>query len=382
MAEQRDVQQLIQSLTPSGVNNGNPNTAYNNPSIPMMDAFGNWSTPRVNPAATVSFNRAAPALPASTPLNLPRLPSGILGSSPVQGGGVTTPSTGGTITPWTPPVQAGTGGNTPAVPTPPTTGGGVGGGYTQDDLANVLNQIGGQFGGSYGGGGFGGETAGSSASGRGLWDSSPWLAQRLGVNPEGGFDWQQILDVISEPFIRGDFWNAQTNTWNPGTATAALGRAAGIPLSGVLGSLIGNPDAAKNTAIGNLIESMANDRAALLDQTNKESYDYMRDYIAEQLGGTRNPVMSEANKVMQTLQAEGAGGLYNRGYTARDANRLLSASGLGGTGFSAQSTAASSSPYFGAITGDAAGDFVRGMQLASMGQVQSGGDIYGNMYEK
>ena len=58
MPDQRDVQQLIQSLTPSAVNNGNPNTVYNQPMPqgvyipPTFDPGTN--TWRVNPAPTPS----------------------------------------------------------------------------------------------------------------------------------------------------------------------------------------------------------------------------------------------------------------------------------------------------------------------------------------
>ena len=58
MPDQRDVQQLIQSLTPSAVNNGNPNTVYNQPMPqggyipPTFDPGTN--TWRVNPAPAPS----------------------------------------------------------------------------------------------------------------------------------------------------------------------------------------------------------------------------------------------------------------------------------------------------------------------------------------
>jgi len=58
MPDQRDVQQLIQSLTPSAVNNGNPNTVYNQPQPqggyipPTFDPGTN--TWRINPAPAPS----------------------------------------------------------------------------------------------------------------------------------------------------------------------------------------------------------------------------------------------------------------------------------------------------------------------------------------
>lgn len=56
MPTQADVQSLIQSLTPSGVNNGNPNTIYNQPRqstpAPFIGANGQWYLNTINPAAT------------------------------------------------------------------------------------------------------------------------------------------------------------------------------------------------------------------------------------------------------------------------------------------------------------------------------------------
>jgi len=59
MPDQRDVQQLIQSLTPSAVNNGNPNTVYNQP-MPQ----GGYIPPTYDPGTNTW--RVNPAPPAST----------------------------------------------------------------------------------------------------------------------------------------------------------------------------------------------------------------------------------------------------------------------------------------------------------------------------
>ena len=75
---QRDIQQLIQSLVPSGVNNGNPNTVYNTagtpyggtqqvPLPPMQDAQGNWFMNSVSNAANLG------------PANLQAMPAPMLG---------------------------------------------------------------------------------------------------------------------------------------------------------------------------------------------------------------------------------------------------------------------------------------------------------------
>ena len=72
MPNQRDVQQLIQSLTPSAVNNGNPNTVYNQPMPqggyipPTFDPGTN--TWRVNPApapSTVNWQQMSASQPQS-----------------------------------------------------------------------------------------------------------------------------------------------------------------------------------------------------------------------------------------------------------------------------------------------------------------------------
>ena len=72
MPDQRDVQQLIQSLTPSAVNNGNPNTVYNQPQPqggyipPTFDPGTN--TWRINPApapSTVNWQQMSASQPQS-----------------------------------------------------------------------------------------------------------------------------------------------------------------------------------------------------------------------------------------------------------------------------------------------------------------------------
>lgn len=118
MPDQRDVQQLIQSLTPSAVNNGNPNTVYNQPMPqggyipPTFDPGTN--TWRVNPAPaapTVNWQQMAMSQPQSwnwaqpTPAPTPVPPNpGVPGpttpvpTTPVQPPvGTNTPGTPGTV---------------------------------------------------------------------------------------------------------------------------------------------------------------------------------------------------------------------------------------------------------------------------------------------
>lgn len=118
MPDQRDVQQLIQSLTPSAVNNGNPNTVYNQPMPqggyipPTFDPGTNtWRVNPAPPAPTVNWQQLAMSQPQSwnwaqpTPLPTPVPPNpGVPGpttpvpTTPVQPPvGTNTPGTPGTV---------------------------------------------------------------------------------------------------------------------------------------------------------------------------------------------------------------------------------------------------------------------------------------------
>ena len=63
---QTDIQQMIQGLTPSAVNNGNPNTAYNF-APPTQDAQGNWFGGGVTPAASLGALQLTPVTPWTPP---------------------------------------------------------------------------------------------------------------------------------------------------------------------------------------------------------------------------------------------------------------------------------------------------------------------------
>ncbi len=125
MPDQRDVQQLIQSLTPSAVNNGNPNTVYNQPMPqggyipPTFDPGTNtWRVNPAPPAPTVNWQQMAMSQPQSwnwaqptpTPTPVPPNP-GVPGpttpvpTTPVPAPTPTTPQQGGSS-----PTQYGGGG--------------------------------------------------------------------------------------------------------------------------------------------------------------------------------------------------------------------------------------------------------------------------------
>lgn len=369
-----NVQEFIQNLVPTQANNGNPNTVYNNSPIPVMDAFGNWSRPQVSPAANVTLGRSttAPWLnvgTGNTGLNLPVFPTlPPLTSTPFTPG---VPNNGGGgINPWTPPTQVGGG-----TATPPSEGlSGQSGNQTLpgNNLGNVPPL------GSFQGGINTGGTGGSSSSGFGLWDVSPALAQQLGINQGGGMDWQQLLDVISEPFVQGDFWNAQTNTWNP----EALAQAGGGLLAGNLGrmlagALVNNPDATRNEFAGDILRNAAEFRGELRDQMDATSRADIQNYLASiGLGKSDIPPTAQAalnrgwtaGQVAQTFGAQAArDAIRSNPYSVDVGTRLAAGVGKGGAGV---------------VTGDAARDMFDAMKAGSLGQKQTGGDMLGRLYER
>lgn len=111
MADQRTVQQLIQSLTPGAVNNGNPNTIYNQaqPSTPppILTSQG-WLLNSINPAmttpgTTLSYTPwMAPANSLSP--NLPQWPTFTQPSLPTPS--TPTPTTPVPTTPVPPPTES------------------------------------------------------------------------------------------------------------------------------------------------------------------------------------------------------------------------------------------------------------------------------------
>lgn len=125
MPDQRDVQQLIQSLTPSAVNNGNPNTVYNQPMPqggyipPTYDPGTNtWRVNPAPPAPTVNWQQLAmsqpqpqtswgmpPAQAGQPPASIPTTNGPVLGGqTPGVGGG------GGAPLPGSPVYNSGAGG--------------------------------------------------------------------------------------------------------------------------------------------------------------------------------------------------------------------------------------------------------------------------------
>lgn len=362
MADQRDVQQLIQSLTPSGVNNGNPNTAYNNSGTPMMDAFGNWSMPQVNPAASIAFNRAVPSLPTTTPspLTLPRLPSGTLGTTPVPGGG-TTPVLGtpGTNLPE-PPVQVGTGGNLPATPAPgrPAAGSGTGTAPIMDQLSR---------------GGVSGVPSGSISTGMrdplAGWSDGISLPEFFqGANSPLGYILEG-LDKISELYLPGDM--VQQGNLNLNQLLDSVAKQMGLPIEQAA-QLIGKGDQ-YNAWLASGYGDLAGDLR----------------FSDTSFGNTQGWGMGQINPITGQLSL----GLLNNIAvpnaavpTTFDQNAAMAAAfgpnwSSGGTVTGADGTTyANQAAYDAAVA--AAQDAFAAMKLGSMGQKQTGADIYGNAYEK
>lgn len=220
MATQTDVQQLIQSLVPSGVNNGNPNTVYNVPP-PSLNAQGQWAQGLLPQAASIG-GLNLPAILAQLPQSNwgggpsagapagPLLPSF---PAPAVGGGGGGGGAGGGSGGFTPPNMS--------TPTPPTPvgGGGTGGVYEslfepiRDVHTGILQQgqtlpgswtdpYTGGFGtvgpwagmtGGLGGGGGGGHMY-SGASMAPFWQGASGFGGKL----------MEFLDKLSEPALPGD----------------------------------------------------------------------------------------------------------------------------------------------------------------------------------
>lgn len=158
--EQTAIQQLIQQLVPSGVNNGNPNTVYNTSSTPynggsqavplppMQNTQGQWFMNSVSNAAnldprTLTLQGLPPAnigqawqAPAGIQMRMPTWPTPF---DPAQYG---TPAAGGgaTVPPTTPvPAPPVTGGVAPTAPQGPGVGGVVDTSFTADSWCVVVD---------------------------------------------------------------------------------------------------------------------------------------------------------------------------------------------------------------------------------------------------
>ena len=306
MATQTDVQQLIQGLTPGGVNNGNPNTAYNNAAIPMQNAAGQWMNPATSPAASIAALNLAPIstqlpvwqAPAASTANLlgmlPQL-NGQLPISPVPGGAVTTPPVSGSpsVNLPEPPVQIG-GGSPSTSPLPGAPGDRPPAGTMAGDLYDRLF---GPNSPSY----MGPSPGGSYNLGGGL----------------GNLDWRQLLDAT---LIPGDAWLSGSNKWDLSNfLEGVLGQTTNLPISSTLNlltNLYGNnlenaPQFLQDRYLDNLNNMLANTLnnsiGSTTAQLNQSIDQKLSEKLAQDLGkrGIDTRVDTEAaRKAAETKAAQ------------------------------------------------------------------------------
>ena len=221
------IQPIAQANTPFLANNGNPGTVYNIPATggyvpPQSDANNNWA---VNPLG--NFMMPAPQSAYAGNRFWENLGTGGGTGGPRF---VIPPNTGGgtTPTPWPPGTQPPVTGDPPpgggGTVTPPTTGGvdpdyplnngpggtwsppgGVRPGNTNATGGNNLNKPG---------------TGPTSSIGQ--WLTTGAGGQLLGMNPDGTISWQQVVDLVSEPWVQGNLYMSNTGQWNPQNIVRAL----------------------------------------------------------------------------------------------------------------------------------------------------------------
>ena len=247
MAEQSPVQQLIQSLAgiqttaqqnaSNAANNGNPNTVYNTSAWgyggpPVMDSNGAWSTNQFSPAAVLqaqNLNFGSWQPPAGTGSttgggwgNLrPVLPPNIADPNWVAPPVTTPPGGGGTTTPPTTTPPTG-GGGTPVTGGPLVPGGSTQGGNNNGSVLIPGNANNGGPSGSLNLGGGGTQGGGGNFSSIGQWLGNGATGRMIGANGDGSISWQQVVDLVTEPWLQGNLYMSQTGKWNPQNVLTTL----------------------------------------------------------------------------------------------------------------------------------------------------------------
>lgn len=294
------IQPIAQANTPFLANNGNPGTVYNIPATggyvpPQSDANNNWAVnPLGNfvmpaPASAYANNRFWENLGGGTGTGGPRF------VIPPNTGGGTTP------TPWPPGTQPPVTGDPPPT-TPPggtTTPPGSGGVDPDYPLNNGPGGTWSPPGGVRPGNTTGGNNLSKPSTGPtsniGQWLTTGQGGQLLGMNPDGTISWQQLVDLVSEPWVQGNLYMSNTGQWNPQNIVRALANTV-IPgagnllqtlgAKGIFGNTVkqwiieGRFAEAENAMVGMMEELEAWDRA---DGTNYTGTN-------PQLGGTRGGV--------------------------------------------------------------------------------------------
>ena len=243
------IQPVAQANTPFLANNGNPGTVYNIPATggyvpPQSDANNNWA---VNPIG--NFVMPTPTSAYANNRFWENLGTGgSVGTGgprfviPPNGGGGTTPPTPwppGTqppVTPDPPPTTPPGGGGTI---TPPTTGGGNPDYPLHNGPGGTWSPPGGPRPGNVNTGGNNLSKPGTGpTSSIGQWLTTGQGGQLLGMNPDGTISWQQLVDLVSEPWVQGNVYMSNTGQWNPQNIVQALANTI-IPGSGNLLQTLG-----------------------------------------------------------------------------------------------------------------------------------------------
>lgn len=377
------IQQLGQSNTPSSVNNGNPNTIFNvsesaTPATPWDFVYSTPMDPRPQWNGNVNLN---PVIPPPPTVNPPPSTGGNLPPNPI-------------ITPYTPPTQiGGNGGGGHGVET------GGGGGY----------HAGGGGGGAPMGGGAGGSRGGAGGAHGGLGNlgsaiGGTWVGGKLGVGPDGTFDWQQGLDMGLDLLgIDGDWWSSNVNEWNqseimqgvlntlfPGLGTMAQ-KFALSPLAHRLGLV---PEWLKDMVLdGKITQSEDKQRREMMKEWEKDLNSYLKnmgDSASKNLidmisrmptpdpGPTRNPVVTVGGPETVTVNGadRGGGGMGGGGGGDRGGGGY---GGLGGGmsgGFGSGGMGGMGSLAGGGIFGGGSGNF--GTGIGSGGGGGAGGGVFTN----
>lgn len=359
---QSEIQSLIQSLAgthsagqsnlPGAVNNGNPNTVYNTApgyTPPVSDAFDTWrlSQPALPTRDTSSivgdpiahankfFQQSGTQLPAPVtraPWTPPTGAGGATAPLPVfgnwngnvGGGGLSTPPVIGTpgtgvigtpsINLPEPPVQVGGGGVAPPAPTP--VSGSIG-----SDLYNSLFRDPLQQG------------------------VSPIMGGAQSSTGGGNLSWQQLLDMVSEPFLPGDMYLSGTNQWDlSNIGEALLSSLSGLPVESSLDLLTGMyagkdadgyyqnlenaPQYLQDRYLDNLNNLLANTQSSSISNTtnklNKSIEQTLSQKLMEDLAKRGMDTSSDAAAARKEAEAKQARE-FVEGYTSMPANMQRSA---------------------------------------------------------
>lgn len=315
MATQTDVQQLIQSLTPSNVNNGNPNTVYNTPrgayAPPVYNASGDLLSTLQPPQQGIDWSKMLP-----TQQVVPSIPGGSgLGLNPNW-----TPMVPNL--PTLPPISTG---EPPPVQLSPSV---LQGNPNLDTGSvaqnNTLNNLQGS------GGNYAGPLPGFGSVGPIVPGSGPTM-------PSGSFDWKQLLDTVSEPFLSGDFYHSGTGQWDVSNILSSLGTAAtGVPFNDLL-TMIGKYGAQQgwsdsNPFVNHYMDNVQNALSNTLIQGQTNMGSSIQSNIDAQLQGLLNsnpnlgafsPEQMALGQIQEWINTGNVGALYKSGASLAELQKMF-----------------------------------------------------------